>query len=208
MSMIWINPVVDSMYDAYVLDEFLRKYGHKRVHASKDWGTIVKEKYWKMACEGNKTVADVRCPKVRELLENMGNTEKMLIPDIEPILIHCGREISQREELAGEDKIIITPCQALAEMGNDLTLPDTRFVTWKTFLKLTGEEPRGKELQSSPIPPGFFDSLMLNTISITGEDAILQELETGTHDDLQLMEMLFCKDGCHTGDGVQRDTNR
>lgn len=208
MSIVWINPVIDSMYETYVLDEFLRKCGHKRVHTSKDWGAIVKEKYWKLVCEEDRTVADVRCPKVKEILGNMKNAENIRIPDIDPILIHCGREISQREDLQGEEKIIITPCQALADKGNDLEMPDTRFMPWNVFLEQTGSEPEGKELKSSPIPPGFFDSLMSKTVSITGEETIWQELKAGVSEDVHLVEMLFCEGGCHTGDGVRVDRSR
>lgn len=203
MSYIWINPVIDSMYDAYVLDDFLRRYGHKRIEVSEDWGKVVKEKYWKAVCQADRTVADVRCPKVKDLLEKMSDKDKMLIPDINPILIHCGQEIGGRAELKGMEKIITTPCQALADMGNRMGLENTRFIPWNEFVQKTGECPEEKGLEESPIPPGFFSELMLETVSVTGEEEIKEYLENGNLDDIHLLEMLFCKDGCHNGDGVK-----
>ena len=42
------------------------------------------------------------------------NEEETLIPQIDPILIHCGIEISNREDLKGKKKVITTPCESLA----------------------------------------------------------------------------------------------
>lgn len=201
MSYIWINPVVDNMYDAYVLDDFLRRYGHKRIEVSEDWGKVVREKYWREVCQADRPVADVRCPKVKNLLGEIEN--KMIIPDINPILIHCGQEISGRSDLKEAEKIITTPCQALADIGNCLGLENTWFVPWNEFVRNSGARPEEKKLDESPIPPGFFSDLMVKTASVTGEEEIKEYLENGMYEDIHLLEMLFCKDGCHNGDGVK-----
>ncbi len=202
MAYIWINPVADSMYDKDTLDDFLYRHGYQRIEVSGDWIAVVKEKYQSAIEQTEDTVLDMRCPKIRTLLETIGEIDKTTIPDIKPILIHCGQEASEREELKGEEKIITTPCQALADMGNELGLKDTRFISWNGFLKEIGSEPEGILPRKSPIPPGFFEGLDLRTDSVTGEEEIRRFFENNQHKDLQLVELLYCKEGCHNGDGI------
>lgn len=209
MSYVWINPVVASMYDAYVLDEFLQRFGHTRVEVEKDWGTIVREKYLREVSKGKKPVADMRCPKIREILTETNVTNEVTAPDIPPILIHCGIEISERQEWKDEEKIITTPCQALADMGNSLGLENTWFVTWNQFLgSLTGSltgmgTGNGEFLKSSPIPPGFFNDQKINTVSLTGKEEIREYFTKDIPADVQMIELLYCKEGCHNGDGIR-----
>lgn len=191
------------MYEPDVMDEFLRHHGYKRFKTSGDWLTIVKEKYGLAVKEAAHIVMDMRCPKTRELLDEMSITSKVTIPEIKPILIHCGQEASEREDLSDEEKIITTPCQALADMGNTLGLKNTWFVPWNRFLESIGDEPTGIVPKASPIPPGFFDALGVKTVSITGEEEIRAYFKQGIPDDVQLVEMLYCKDGCHNGDGIR-----
>jgi hypothetical protein len=213
MAYIWINPVVTSMYEPEALDEFLEKHGYKQVKTSEDWLRIVKGKYHAAVNEAKGPVMDMRCPKSREVVEAAGVVSEVTFPTIEPILIHCAREISARADLRGEEKVITTPCHALADMGNALKLLDTTFVTWNQFLANLNDRPEKEEntlpvrpLKSSPIPPGFFDSLVLETKSLTGEDEIREYFQThfanSVSSDVQLVEMLFCKHGCHNGDGI------
>lgn len=203
MPHIWINPVTESMYEPEVLDEFLRKHDYKRFRTSTDWLTIVKEKYGLAVGQSVQTVMDMRCPKTKELLENLGVASQVTFPEIEPILIHCGREASEREDLRDEKKIITTPCQALADMGNGLGLKDTVFVPWNRFVESIGEGPQSIVLKKSPIPPGFFQELGVRTASITGEEDIRHYFRDYESCEVQLVEMLFCKEGCHNGDGVR-----
>lgn len=203
MTYIWINPVTEGMYEPDVLNKFLRQHGYKRFKTSTDWLTIVKEKYRLAVKEASHTVMDMRCPKIKELLDELDISATVTIPEIAPILIHCGQEGSGREDLLDEEKIITTPCQALADMGNALGLKDTWFVPWNRFLETIGDEPMGKPPKESPIPPGFFDDLGLKTVSITGEEEIRNYFKKYEPDEEQLVEMLFCKEGCHNGDGIR-----
>ena len=213
MAYIWINPVVASMYEPETLNEFLEKYGYKRVKTTEDWLRIVKEKYHAAVNESKTPVMDMRCPKSSEVVDTVGATSTFTVPNIEPILIHCAREISAREDLQGEEKVITTPCQALADMGNALELPHTTFVTWNQFLAMFDDQPIqdsdtlvAQQLKASPIPPGFFEELGLKTVSVTGEEEIRDYFQTcfakGVPNNVQLVEMLFCKYGCHNGDGI------
>jgi len=213
MAYIWINPVTESMYEPKKLTNFLQKHGYKRVKVTGDWLNIVKEKYRIAVGEAMTAVIDMRCPKTKQLLDEMGVTAEFTVPTIEPILIHCAREISAREDLQGEEKIITTPCQALADMGNAIGLPDTSFIPWNRFLKtLSDQSGRDEEilairqLKESPIPLGFFEDLELKTVSLTGEEEIREYFQTQKSNEMakniELVEMLFCQCGCHNGDGL------
>lgn len=207
MAYIWINPVTDRMYDSKVLNEFLLKHGYKRFDTSTDWLTVVREKYDIAVKQSTDTVMDVRCPKVKELLEEIRIDASVTFPDIHPILIHCGEEGSQRADLLDDEKMITTPCQALADMGNALELENTQFIPWRTFLEFIGEGPEGILPTESPIPTGFFSQLDIKTDSITGEEEIRAYFEKFSNEEeqkkVQLVEMLYCKDGCHNGDGIR-----
>lgn len=207
MAFIWINPVTDSMYETDVLNEFLKRHGYKRLNTSVDWITVVKEKYRTAVEQAEHPVMDVRCPKIKEILDETGGESKITIPSISPILIHCGCECGEREDLRDEEKIITTPCQALADMGNALKLQNTRFVPWNCFVKSLGDKLESIPPKKSPIPPGFFEELGLKTVSVTGEDEIREYFKEDFKKDfmnnVQLVEMLFCKEGCHNGDGMR-----
>ncbi len=207
MTYIWINPVTDRMYDSDVLNAFLRKHGYRRFDTSTDWLTVVKEKYRTVVEQSTDVVMDMRCPKTKELLDEIGVDSGITFPDIKPILIHCGQEGSEQEQLTEEEKVITTPCQSLADMGNALGLKHTRFVPWRTFLESIGEYPEGILPKESPIPAGFFKELGINTVSITGEEEIRAYYKNFVKDagqkEVQLVEMLYCKDGCHNGDGIR-----
>ena len=201
------------MYDPKILFEFLHKHRYKQVKVTGDWLNIVKEKYRIAASQATGPVIDMRCPKTKQVMGEMGVTSKFTIPTIEPILIHCAREISAREDLQGEEKVITTPCQALADMGNALGLPNTTFIPWNQFLTtLSDQSVRDNEtlttrqLKESPIPPGFFEDLELKTVSLTGEEEIREYFQTQKSKemakDIELVEMLFCQCGCHKGDGL------
>lgn len=204
MAYIWINPVVAFMYEEEVLNAFLCKHGHKRLHTTGDWITVVKEKYQMVIQQSNLPVMDMRCPKIKDLLEEIGITFSVKIPEIKPILIHCAKEGSRQKALEGEQKIITTPCQALADMGNALALKDTVFLTWNDFVSSIGEEPERIPPKESPIPPGFFEGLGVKTASVTGEEEIRDYLKNGVPKEVEIVELLFCKNGCHNGDGIRK----
>lgn len=203
MKYVWINPVTDSMYDKQHLHEYLVRNGYERVNVLENWAHIVKDKYKKCVAESEHTVIDMRCPRMMEILDDHQVCSKITIPDVYPILIHCALEISKRDELRGIEKVITTPCQCLADMGNKLGLEETYFVTWNQFMKVIGEYLPGKKQKNSPIPPGFFDETGISTISITGEEKIRNCLNEFEENEVELIEFLYCENGCHNGDGVR-----
>ena len=99
MKYIFINPVVAQMYEKESLDKVLLHNGYQRVEVEKDWHGIVKEKYQKLLQETNLPIIDRRCPKAVESIAPYLDSKKMVVPTIEPILIHCAMELAGREDL-------------------------------------------------------------------------------------------------------------
>ena len=204
MAYIFINPVVCNMYKKEELDELLLNNGYSRVEVETDWHKIVKEKYNETLKSTEKTLLDQRCPLAIDTISKYINDEDTLIPQIDPILIHCGIELANREDLKGKKKIITTPCESLASYGNKKNLEDTVFISWKEFIKDLNSHNKSmvKMLDESPIPPGYFDSLEAKVTSLSGEENIVSYFKNNLHKKDDLVEMLYCTNGCNNGDGV------
>ena len=145
MQYLWINPVSAGMCEEDSLKRFLERHDLTRVECRGDWGRIVRERY-EAGLRAGVTLADARCPEAVRLLEeiqkepeNESGIENLKVAPIEPILLHCARELSTRPDLADGEKIITTPCQSLAVLGNSLGLENTRFIAWN---RLAGGEVR------------------------------------------------------------------
>ena len=204
MAYIFINPVVGNMYKKEELDELLFNNGYSRVEVETDWHKIVKEKYNETLKSTEKTLLDQRCPLAIDTINKYINDEDTLIPQIDPILIHCGIELANREDLKGKKKIITTPCESLASYGNKKNLEDTVFISWKEFIKNLNSHNKSmvRLLDESPIPPGYFDSLEAKVTSLSGEENIVSYFKNNLHKEDDLVEMLYCTNGCNNGDGV------
>ena len=204
MAYIFINPVVGNMYKKEELDELLFNNGYSRVEVETDWHKIVKEKYNETLKSTEKTLLDQRCPLAIDTISEYINDEDTLIPQIDPILIHCGIELANREDLKGKKKIITTPCESLASYGNKKNLEDTVFISWKEFIKNLNSHDKSmvRLLDESPIPPGYFDSLEAKVTSLSGEENIVSYFKNNLHKEDDLVEMLYCTNGCNNGDGV------
>lgn len=204
MTYLWINPVSERMISENSLKTLLEAHKLVQVRCCEDWVSIVRQKYAALMAYTAGTVADARCPAAVDLVREI--EPQIQVADIEPILFHCAREISSRLDLSDGSKIITTPCRILAERGNELGLKDTRFVSWKDFLAELGEklEPAPS---ASPIPPGFFAGLPFPVVSLSGQEEIAGYMRDHCGKEEQklkrLMELLYCSQGCHVGDGVR-----
>lgn len=234
MTYLWINPVSERMVSKQNLERILTEHQLTQVRCREDWGAKVRKQYGELMEHADGIVADARCPEAVNLIERY-NEERNLsiqVAGIEPILIHCARELSERQDLANGEKIITTPCRILAEQGNALELPRTRFVSWKDFLSELGETMETAP-EDSPIPPGFFTGLSVPVLSLSGAEEIeaylreeaaeetqntAVEMTAGTANEGEqngeahtarpghgplLLELLYCRQGCHRGDGVR-----
>jgi hypothetical protein len=202
MKYIWINPVVADMYQPEDLRHFLKSHGFIQVEVSLDWLEIVRKKYRTLLENTEHTVIDMRCPKAIDFIDAYELRHKVEVPSIEPILLHCAREICQKEELQGTEKIITTPCQALADLGNSLKLAETTFLPWNKFLSSLDDSLEAVLPSESPIPLGFFDTLDCKKISVTEKQNICDLFENFRPNEYDLIELLYCKNGCHNGDGI------
>ena len=120
MTYLWINPVSERMISVEALERMLEKHDLTRVVCRESWGEIVLRKYRELLEHADGTFADARCPAAVSLVHSL--QPEIQIADIEPILIHCARELAERPDLADGEKIITTPCRILADMGNKLEL--------------------------------------------------------------------------------------
>ena len=188
------------MISAAALEKLLKKHDLTRVVCQESWGEIVLRKYRELLEHADGTFADARCPAAVSLVHSL--QPEIRIADIEPILIHCARELAKRPDLADGRKIITTPCRILADMGNKLELKDTHFVPWNRFLAAVGE-PAEPAPDASPIPPGFFKDLPFSVVSKSGRPAIESYVTGNDWKDAKLIELLYCVQGCHRGDGVR-----
>lgn len=204
MAYIFINPVVGNMYRKEELDELLINNGYSRVEVENDWHKIVKEKYNEALKSTEKTLLDKRCPLAIDTIDEYINENDAFIPQIDPILIHCGIELANREDLKGKKKVITTPCESLASYGNKKNLEDTVFISWKEFIKDLKSHDKSivKLLDESPIPPGYFNSLEAKVSSLSGEENIVSYFKNNLYKKDDLVEMLYCTNGCNNGDGV------
>ena len=211
MTYLWINPVSERMVSEQNLKRILTEHQLTQVRCQEDWGGIVLKQYAELMEHADGTVADARCPEAVNLIERY-NEERNLsiqVADIEPILIHCARELSARADLADGEKIITTPCRILAEQGNALELPHTRFVSWKDFFSELGESLESLsgrediedylEERSRTSEGESEDRMMSGTAGSQNIGAVIADAGRKP----LLLELLYCPKGCHMGDGVR-----
>ncbi|WP_101909803.1 hypothetical protein [Marasmitruncus massiliensis] len=199
---LWINPVASEMYGTPELKEELAKKGFEIVTCRQDHIAAVKKKY-RLAIETAHTcVADMRCPMAVSYIKKTYAPDFLEYPDIEPILMHCARELHER--LSGKGFLYITtPCTALRELGNSIGLPKVRFYTWAEFAQLEGIPLRRKILDISPIPPGFFAEYGKQAGVLDSREKIdLHFSSLPKPTEKKVLELLYCPRGCHNGDGV------
>lgn len=201
MKYILINPVVLKMYDNTQLITTLKKLGYNQVSCNENWAEIVKNKYKNKIEKTDKTTIDARCPLAKDLALSSDTTNQVITHEIEPILISSAREISQRGDLAGVEKVVVTPCKCLADMGNNLKMKETTFYSWIDFCKINNINLSHKNI-ITPIPLGYFKDLDVSQTSISGHENIENYFKNNSREKLDLVELLYCDDGCHNGDGV------
>lgn len=199
---IWLNPVVLNLYDKKELNTELNKKGYQIVRCEENHIDIVKQKYSDII--GKNCVLDVRCPKAIQYVKSHYDTQQVLIPEIHPILIHCALELNKRFINVNNNNslTIITPCTDLAHSGNNLNLKNTVFVTWNEFEKVNQICLHKKNISESPIPPGFFNGYGNDSISLKSKNEIDTFFQSKGYQCKKVVEMLYCCNGCHNGDGV------
>ncbi len=202
MTYVWFNPVVINMYGWEQLEYVAKKTDLQPIQCKEDWGNFVKDRYRQEIADSKKTILDMRCPKAVDYIKNNFPVEEYVFPDIEPILLHCAREV-QRYLSEYDELIVITPCKELAVSGNNLELKNTTFLPFTDLRKRATLDLIPKELEESPIPPGFFSKISKKSIMLTGQDQIHAFFSKSQKINAEVIELLYCPQGCHKGPGVR-----
>ena len=199
---VWLNPVVKNIYDFAALKEILQNKGFSVVECKKDHVKSVKNAY-KNALVQSELVFDSRCPRAVNFIRANFKEQADLISNLNPILIESALELSAKLK---EDEwlYVTTPCEDLAELGRGLNLARTTFLTWKSFREQNAINLKMRNIEQSPIPPGFFTNLGVKTISLSSKEKIENALSYKFSElkNYQIIELLYCENGCHNGDGL------
>ncbi len=199
--LLWLNPVVKNMYDFSALNELLQNKGFNIVECEKDHVSDIKNSYKNLCSKG--MVLDSRCPRAVNFIRSNFKEFSNNISSLNPILIESAIELSSNLK-ENEWLYITTPCEDLAELGNSLKLERTTFLTWKNFKELNDINLQISKIESSPIPPGFFENLGIKTLSLCSKENIQNAFSYKFSElkNYQIIELLYCENGCHNGDGL------
>lgn len=200
--LVWLNPVVKSIYDFAALKEILQNKGFSVVECEKDHAQSVKNAY-KNSLTQKELIFDSRCPRAVNFIRANFKEQAAFISNLNPILIESATELSSKLK---EDEwlYVTTPCEELAQLGRGLNLARTTFLTWKSFKEQNEINLETKRLEASPVPPGFFTNLGVKTLSLGSKEKIENTLSYKFSElkNYRIIELLYCENGCHNGDGL------
>ena len=200
--LVWLNPVVKSIYELAALKKSLQDKGFSVMECEKDHANSVKNAY-KNSLAQKKLIFDSRCPRAANFIRANFKEQAALISNLNPILIESALELSAKLK-DGEWLYVTTPCEDLAELGRRLNLARTTFLTWKSFREQNAINLKMRSIEQSPIPPGFFANLGVKTLSLDSKEKIENALSYKFSElkNYQIIELLYCENGCHNGDGL------
>ncbi|WP_314351358.1 hypothetical protein [Campylobacter showae] len=200
--LVWLNPVVKSIYELAALKKSLQDKGFSVMECEKDHANSVKNAY-KNSLAQKKLIFDSRCPRAVNFIRANFKEQAALISNLNPILIESALELSAKLK---EDEwlYVTTPCEELVELGRGLNLARTTFLTWKSFREQNAINLKMRSIEQSPIPPGFFTNLGVKTLSLGSKEKIQNTLSYKFSElkNYQIIELLYCENGCHNGDGL------
>ena len=200
--LVWLNPVVKSIYELAALKKSLQDKGFSVMECEKDHANSVKNAY-KNSLAQKKLIFDSRCPMAVKFIRANFKEQAALISNLNPILIESALELSAKLK-EGEWLYVTTPCEDLAELGRELNLARTTFLTWKSFREQNAINLKMRSIEQSPIPPGFFTNLGVKTLSLGNKEKIQNALSYKFSElkNYRIIELLYCENGCHNGDGL------
>ena len=200
--LVWLNPVVKSIYELAALKKSLQDKGFSVMECEKDHANSVKNAY-KNSLAQKKLIFDSRCPRAANFIRANFKEQAALISNLNPILIESALELSAKLK-DGEWLYVTTPCEDLAELGRRLNLARTTFLTWKSFREQNAINLKMRSIEQSPIPLGFFTNLGVKTLSLGNKEKIQNTLSYKFSElkNYQIIELLYCENGCHNGDGL------
>ena len=199
---VWLNPVVKNIYDFAALKEILQNKGFSVAECEKDHVKSVKNAY-KNALTQSELIYDSRCPRAVNFIRANFKEQAAFISNLNPILIESALELSAKLK-ENEWLYVTTPCEDLAQLGRELNLARTTFLTWRSFREQNAINLKMRSIEQSPIPPGFFTNLGVKTLSLSSKERIENALSYKFSElkNYQIIELLYCENGCHNGDGL------
>lgn len=205
---IWINPVAEKMYGTRI--ELLKSKLIKRSYKIADCESqleFVKNEYIEYSKIATKTILDCRCPEAINILKRNNLISDFSVPMIEPILVRTARILHSKFIKNSDDSLIITcPCTQLREFAKKRlkNLPNITFYTWKEFC-INEKIELAEKIAQSPIPLGYFKDSFTKVCELSEENEIIKEIKeikkkhTNTY---EIIELLYCRNGCNNGDGL------
>ena len=199
---VWLNPVVKNIYDFAALKEILQNKGFSVAECEKDHVKSVKNAY-KNALAQSELIYDSRCPRAVNFIRANFKEQADFVANLNPILIESALELSAKLK-ENEWLYVTTPCEDLAELGRGLNLARTTFLTWRSFREQNAINLKTRNIEQSPVPPGFFTNLGVKTLSLGSKERIENALSYKFSElkNYQIIELLYCENGCHNGDGL------
>ncbi|WDV45481.1 [Fe-Fe] hydrogenase large subunit C-terminal domain-containing protein [Clostridiaceae bacterium M8S5] len=204
---IWLNPVTSDMLtnNNINVNELFKNLGYILVDLDCSIVDNVLSDYINMCKSTNNPLIDSRCPMVVEIIKEKYPELCKNIAPLDPIFIYCAKHLYKTLIKSNDDSIlfIIAPCTSLCHYGNAVLKKDVIFTTWKHF-KEKHEICIDLKARRTPIPLGFFDNTDLIIEKLTGESKILSNINKLIEykSNIDLIEILYCKNGCHNGDGI------
>ncbi|MBS3938356.1 MAG: hypothetical protein KGZ50_07270 [Peptococcaceae bacterium] len=168
---------------------------------------LVKEAYRKQYLENKPSLLiDSRCPKVVELVKEEYQQLISYLAPIEPILTTCAQGLYEeyiKPNPLSARLIMVTPCTDFVAYGAKKLPGQVRFITWKDFLREIDERSSFSRSVISPVPLGFFDGMGIPVVKVSGAKEITSLLAATIPktDSGYILEILYCPQGCHNGDG-------
>ncbi|MGN0372859.1 MAG: hypothetical protein ACI4F3_08590 [Enterocloster sp.] len=201
---VWLNPVVLKMYGKAELEQAVRTAGYEMIFCKEDHIRQVKEQYRKAVARAECCVMDQRCPAAAARVKKRYPQSPVYFPNIDPILIQSALELAERvKEEKNASLTVVTPCSWLSRLGKERGIPGTSFMTWLEFAASEDICLETKELSASPIPPGFFSGFGESAESLASRSEIDQFFLEKRYRQVKIVEMFFCDQGCHHGDGIR-----
>lgn len=168
---------------------------------------FVKAKYVEHSITSSKTILDCRCPEAINLLKRNNLAYDFDIPMFEPILVKTARVLHSKYIKDKDNSLIITcPCTQLRDFARVCLkkLSNITLYTWKEFC-INEKIELAERIDESPIPLGYFKGSFIKTCELSGENEIIEKIkEIGKehNNTFDIIEMLYCKNGCNNGDGL------
>lgn len=208
-----LNPMIAKMAQkAYpALLEIIKDKGYIPLECVGGDKSVLEEYGQLLLKTGKRPVIDSRCPTIVKMVrEKFPDAAEHLAP-IRPILVACIQDLYEsyiKPDLKSASLTVVTPCLAMNGYAAELCGDKIRFVTWRQFASEVGLHQGCPRSSSSPIPLGFFDALGVRIKKASGEIPTLNLLHglfdsnRGQEQGIDLLELLYCEDGCCNGDGL------